>query len=204
MRASVMIGPVIHDDVSAAIVAGGQARRLGGRDKGRLEVRGRPIIVRQIEVLQRVTATIFIVSSHTDGRFVDLGLPVYPDAVEGVGAIGGLLTALERASTDLILVVGCDLPFLQEAVLERLVNRARTADAAWIMSARGPEPLLACYRRAAAPRVRQEVARGRLRLADLDQVLTIAAIAPEELAEFGDANELLANINTADDLGRIQ
>jgi GTP:adenosylcobinamide-phosphate guanylyltransferase len=45
---------VTAETVAAAIIAGGRARRFGGRDKSRLVVRGRPIIVRQMEAPQRV------------------------------------------------------------------------------------------------------------------------------------------------------
>ena len=195
--------PVIHADVSAAILAGGQARRLGGQDKSRLVVRGRPIIVRQVTILQRVARSVFVVSPHHD-RFADTGLPVHADVVSGAGAIGGLLTALEVAETDLVLVVACDLPFLSEPLLERLIELARPTDAAWVTTARGAEPLLACYQRRVRAAIRGEIEHGRLRVADLDRVLQIATLDGEALAAFGDPAELLANVNTPDDLGRIQ
>ena len=116
---------------SAAILAGGQARRFGGRDKSRLVVEGRPIIVRQLEVLQRVAHDIFIVGPRAD-RFADLGLPVYADLIPGHGALGGLYTALEVARNDAVLVVACDLPFLDAGLLARLVERSAGHDGAWV------------------------------------------------------------------------
>ena len=67
---------------SAAILAGGQARRFGGQDKSRLVVEGRPIIVRQMEVLQRVAHDIFIVGPRA-GPVCGPGLPVYADLIPG-------------------------------------------------------------------------------------------------------------------------
>jgi hypothetical protein len=61
---------------AAAIVAGGRARRYGGLDKSRLVVEGRPIIVRQVEVLRRIAAPVFVVGGAPD-RFDDVGLTVY-------------------------------------------------------------------------------------------------------------------------------
>jgi molybdopterin-guanine dinucleotide biosynthesis protein A len=190
-------------EVSAAILAGGQARRLGGRDKSRLVVRGHTIIVRQVEVLQQITSDILLVSSHPE-RHGGLGLPVHADAVQGAGAMGGLLTALDAARHDLVLVVACDLPFLQAPLLRRLVDLAGGADGAWAAAARGPEPLLACYRRSARDRIREQVAAGRLRLGDLDRVLRMKRLEGGELAAYGDVGELLANVNTPDDLRRVQ
>jgi molybdopterin-guanine dinucleotide biosynthesis protein A len=189
--------------VAAAILAGGQARRFGGRDKSRLLVDGRSIIVRQIEVLQRITPEVFIVASET-ARFADLSLPVHPDALPGSGAIGGLYTALEAASSDLVIVVACDLPYLEEGMLGRLVELASAGDGAWVRTPGGIEPLLACYRREARATVRAEILAGRLKLQDLASHLHMADLDARELARFGPAARLLANINTPDDYARIQ
>jgi molybdopterin-guanine dinucleotide biosynthesis protein A len=191
------------DSVAAAILAGGQARRFGGRDKSRLVVGGRTIIVRQIEVLQRVTPEILIVAMDA-GRFVDLALPVHADVIPGAGAMGGLLTALEAASTDLVIVVACDLPFLDEGMLRRLVELSAAGDGAWVRTPGGVEPLLACYRREARATIRAEIENRRLKLADLGSRLRMAELDADQLARFGAPGRLLANINTPDDYARIQ
>jgi molybdopterin-guanine dinucleotide biosynthesis protein A len=191
------------DSVAAAILAGGQARRFGGRDKSRLVVDGRSIIVRQVEILQRITPELFIVAMDA-ARFADLGLPVHADVIPGTGAMGGVLTALEAASADGVLVVACDLPFLDEGMLRRLVELSAAGDGAWVRTAGGVEPLLACYRREARTTIRTEIDAGRLKLADLGTRLRMADLTADELAQFGPAGRLLANINTPDDYARIQ
>jgi molybdopterin-guanine dinucleotide biosynthesis protein A len=194
---------VAHADVAAAILAGGTARRFGGRDKSRLIVRGRPIIVRQVEVLQRVAAQIFIVSNDAS-RFADLGLDVHPDLVPGAGAMGGVYTALEASRADRVVVVACDMPFLDSAVLNRLVDLAAGADAAWVRSASGPEPLLACYRRGARVAVRRAIDGGRLTLADLATELDVRELAADDLTAFGRVEELLANLNSPADHRKVE
>jgi molybdenum cofactor guanylyltransferase len=189
--------------VAAAILAGGQARRFGGQDKSRLVVDGRTIIVRQVEILQRITAEVFVVANARD-RFADLGLPVHADLIPGAAAIGGVYTALETANADRVIVVACDLPFLDEGMLRRLVELAPAGDGAWVRTARGVEPLLACYRREARLTIRARIDEGRLKLADLEEALEMGELGAEELAQFGPAARLLANINTPDDYARIQ
>ncbi|HYN06850.1 MAG TPA: molybdenum cofactor guanylyltransferase [Vicinamibacterales bacterium] len=191
------------DSVAAAILAGGQARRFGGRDKSRLVVDGRTIIVRQVEVLQRITADVFIVATDA-ARFADLALPVHADVIPGAGAMGGLLTALEVASADVVIVVACDQPFLDEGMLRRLMELSSSGDGAWVRTPGGAEPLLACYRREARATIRAEIEEGRLKLADLGARLQMAELGANELARFGPAGRLLANINTPDDYARIQ
>jgi molybdopterin-guanine dinucleotide biosynthesis protein A len=188
---------------AAAILAGGKARRFGGRDKSRLVVEGLPIIVRQVQVLQRLACPIFVVAPHAD-RFADLGLEVHPDLIPDIGAIGGLYTALERSPEEAVLVVACDQPFLDERILGRLVALSEGADGAWLKTPGGVEPLLACYRRRARAAVRQEIEAGRLKLGDLGGVLQIRELDVQDVPAVPPIDRLLLNINSPDDYARIE
>jgi molybdopterin-guanine dinucleotide biosynthesis protein A len=188
---------------AAAIIAGGQARRFDGRDKSRLLVEGRTIIVRQIEVLRTVASPVVIIANDPE-RYADVGLPVLADEVADLGAIGGIFTALGATDASSVLTVACDLPFLEARLLTRLVERAADRDGAWVRTPRGVEPLLACYRAHARPAVAAQIAARRLKAADLGTVLTMAEVGPEELASFGPIERLLANVNTPADYARVQ
>lgn len=194
---------VDHSGVSAAILAGGRAIRFGGRDKSHLVVDGRTIIVRQVDVLQQVADEVFVVGPN-DGRFDDAGVAVYEDLVAGCGALGGLHTALESAQADRVLIVACDLPFLEVSVMARLAELAVGHDAAWIRGPRGPEPLVACYGRHLRPIIASRLANRQWRVGDLDQTLRIAWLEEVDLARLGAGPNLLANLNTADDYARVQ
>lgn len=189
--------------MSAAILAGGRARRFGGRDKSRLVIEGRAIIVRQIEVIERVTSSIVVVADDP-ARFADLPVIVHRDLIPGCGAIGGVYTALATSRTDRVIVVACDMPFLEDRLLARLVAVTGDADGAWVRSSRGVEPLLACYRTAAAGRVREAIERGDLKAADLAMILTMNELDESDVAVYGPPDRLLANLNTPDDLARVQ
>jgi molybdopterin-guanine dinucleotide biosynthesis protein A len=194
-----MMKRVIPSSIAAAILAGGRARRFGGRDKSRLVVGGRPIIVRQIDVLERVAERVIVIANEPD-RFADLALTVFPDIIPGAGALGGIYTAICRANADRVIVVACDMPNLDERLLRRLTELAAATDAAWVRSARGPEPLMACYRASSADRIRAALDRADLRAGDLNRILNVAEIDAAELATFGGPDQLLRNINSAEDL----
>jgi len=188
---------------TAAIIAGGRARRLGGRDKAQLLVGGQSIITRQTTLLQRVADEVLLVGDHPERAPVD-GLRMCRDLLPGLGPIGGVYTALEAAAGERVLIVACDLPFLEASLLERLFELAATADAAWVRTAGGVEPLVACYRRAVRDRVRAAIDAGRLKLADLASVLRVAELDETELRRHGDPARLLTNVNTSADYERIQ
>ena len=195
--------PVQRSTTSAAILAGGRASRFGGQDKCRLIVDGRSIIFRQVEVLQRVASEVIVIG-HDPARFADLGLPVHPDRVPNAGAIGGIYTALDAASGDSVLVIACDLPFLDAGLLNRLVTLAERADGAWVRGPRGVEPLLACYRQSARARIRDRIDAGQLQLIQLGSVLRMAEITEPELRTFGSPERLLANVNSPAEYARVQ
>ena len=178
--------------MSAAILAGGRARRLGGADKASLRIGDARIIDRQLAALSAVADDIRIVANDRD-RYAGLGLRVIRDAIPDQGPLGGLYTALLDASHDRVLVLACDLPFITAALLERLVAESGTGqeiDAVVPRSARGLEPLCALYmtRSAAAARVRIE--RGDLKVAGWLADLRVRELGREALAPY-DGGSLL-------------
>lgn len=194
---------MITETTAGAILAGGRARRFGGRDKARLVVDGRTIIERQIQVLRAITSDVFVVG-HGPDRFADLGLPVVADRISGAGTLGGILTALESTSAARVIVLACDMPFLVPDLLRALVGRAGAGDGAWVRTTRGPEPLVACYRQSARGVLRECIDAGRLKAADIGQRLRLQELSEEEVSAFGPPALLLANLNTPEDYARVQ
>ena len=184
-------------------MAGGRARRFAGQDKSRLVVEGRTIIVRQVEILQRVAHPVFVVG-HDPRRFADLDLPVYADAIDGAGVVGGIYTALTIDGPDAVIVVACDMPFLEAGLLRRLVEMSAGHDGAWVHTPHGIDPLMACYRRRAAPIIRGEIDAGRLKATSLGAVLQMAEMSIAEVASYGPPTRLLANLNSPEDYARVQ
>lgn len=200
--------------IAGAILAGGQARRFGGADKSRLlTADGRSIIVGLRDALQQVARHVCVVTTTSDQRvrphrFDDLAIPVVTDVVDGTGALGGVHAAMTWAGqfdqVDRVLVVACDLPHLTPPLLAALASRACTGDGAWIRTARGPEPLIACYRCAALDRLTAALAAGERRASALGSIFALAELGPEELSAFGDPDRLAANVNTPDEWRRVQ
>jgi molybdopterin-guanine dinucleotide biosynthesis protein A len=202
----------VHD-VSAAILAGGRARRLGGADKASLIVGGVRIIEHQLAALAPVADDIRIVAGNPS-RYAGLQVPVIADAIDGAGPLGGLFTALSDARHEWVVVLACDLPFLSAALLERLVAEIRPAlshvegtgeqiDAVVPRSARGLEPLCAVYRRGCAAAARARIDRGDLAVVGLLTDLRVRELGPHALAPYDDGT-LFENVNTPHDYARAR
>src|SRR5512139_3858067 len=108
---------------TAAILAGGQARRLGGLNKSALAVGASTVLQRQLAALHGLTPHILIVGRDSMPG-LDGGIRVVPDRVAGAGALGGVYTALLEAPTDVVLVMACDMPYVTAPFLEALVHAA--------------------------------------------------------------------------------
>ncbi|MEG6506061.1 molybdenum cofactor guanylyltransferase [Nitratidesulfovibrio sp. 1201_IL3209] len=113
--------------VIGVVLAGGLSTRLG-QDKTRLHLHGETapgLLARTAKLLRSVTGEVWI--SCRSGRpcpVAETGVdgPCYRlnDEVEGMGPFGGVITAL-RVAQGPVLVLSCDLPFMERAVLERLL-----------------------------------------------------------------------------------
>jgi len=191
---------------TAAILAGGQARRLGGIDKSALVVGTSSILERQLSLLRGLTPHILIVASDRSRvRVGDTGaIRVVADRIAGAGALGGLYTALMDAPTEQVLVIGCDMPFLDAPFLTYLMERGRDADAAVPRDERGRHPLCASYARRIAGHLHDRITAGTLRVGDALVDLAVRELGPDELAPFNRDGRLLLNINTPDDYARAR
>lgn len=113
--------------IVGVILAGGEARRLGGGDKGLRRVGGRPILARIVERLAPQVDAVLLNANGDPARFAAAGLAgleVVPDTVQDLpGPLAGVLAGLERAATlgaDAVLTVPCDAPFLPLDLRARL------------------------------------------------------------------------------------
>jgi molybdenum cofactor guanylyltransferase len=118
----------VYPDLACAIIAGGAATRFGGRVKPLVEVGGRRILDRQLEVLSALAPEILIAANDPE-PFAGTGLAIVPDRITGAGPLAGIHAALLATGRPWLLAVAGDLPFLSVAVIERML-RCRDAAAA--------------------------------------------------------------------------
>lgn len=114
-------------NILGVILAGGQARRLGGGDKALQKVAGRPLLAHAIERLKPQVSRIALNANGDPSRFEGFGLPVIPDTVEGfAGPLAGVLAGLDWAAEnapecDRIVTVATDAPFFPDDLVARFL-----------------------------------------------------------------------------------
>jgi len=113
--------PAPSDQISAVVLAGGQSRRMDGRNKAFIELHGRPLIHWVIERLRPQAAQIYIAANPDDDCYRSLGLELLADTLTpNYGPLAGVLACLERADTPYVLTAPCDTPFLPGTLAARL------------------------------------------------------------------------------------
>lgn len=110
----------------AVILAGGQARRMGGGDKGRLMLGDQSLIQRVIDRIAPQVDAVVLNANGDLSRFDDLGLPVVADSVDDFpGPLAGVLAGMDWAAEqghDWLISVAADTPSFPLDLVERLAG----------------------------------------------------------------------------------
>ncbi|WP_166359543.1 molybdenum cofactor guanylyltransferase MobA [Pseudomonas akapageensis] len=120
---------------SILLLAGGRGQRMGGLDKGLVQWRGRPLIAPIHDVVRPLTDDLIISCNRNQTLYRPYAdhLVVDPQA-DFPGPLAGVLGGLAQARHDRLLVLACDAPMIDRALLEQLILAA------------GPQPAVAMVR----------------------------------------------------------
>ena len=127
-----------------------------------------------------------------------------PDLFEGMGALGGIHSALVHSGTDLVFVVACDMPTWSGELVRHLCGLAAGADAVVPEGERGLEPLHAVYRKSALPAIEKSLRNGERRVITLFDRVRIRRVAAEEVSRVDPSHDAFRNINTPEDYYRLR
>jgi molybdopterin-guanine dinucleotide biosynthesis protein A len=195
---------------STIILAGGQGKRLGYKEKALIYIKGKPIIEHAIESLEGVVDEI-IVSVRDDGQKQLLkkyttGRIVVVDKYNNVGPLAGILEGMEATGGEYVFVVACDMPFLNVGVVEFLFKRAHGHDGALPVSYDGIfEPLHAVYRTGPMlAETKKAIEQGeRFILAPVFNLDDMVLIEMDEIRELDPKLKTFLNVNTQEDVENI-
>lgn len=198
------------DRVAGVILAGGQARRMGGGDKCLLPlVDGQPLL--QV-IVARIAPQVGCLALNANGnpaRFAGGGapgmaaLPVVPDGIAGAGPLAGVLAGMAWAQAQgcaQVVTVAGDTPFFPTDLVAQL-QAGRGAAAVAMAATDRVHPVFALWDVALAPRLEAALAAGARRVAEVAQ--GFGAVAVPFAVKAGDMDPFF-NINTPEDLRLAQ
>ncbi len=193
----------MSEPISVAILAGGQSRRMG-RNKAFIEVGGQPMIERVIARVRGLGDELLLIASAPD-EYDHLGLPVHPDLIPGMGALGGLYTAIAHASRDHVLVVSCDQPLLNPDLLGYLIGLRNGYDVVVPLNRDGlPESMHAVYGKPCLGPIRERLEAGRLKVVGFYPDVRVREVPSGEIDRFDPERWSFMNVNTPGDLAQAR
>jgi molybdenum cofactor guanylyltransferase len=192
-------------EITAVILAGGRSQRMG-TDKAWVVFREKPLLIHVLEQLTRLQPAQQIVICREAPPIQLSNVEFVPDIIPDIGPAGGLITALTSARHEHIIVAGCDMPFINPALYQKLLtfqkNQEQRFDAVIPGWQGKPQPLHGLYHRQCLDRLQTLVDSGTRRLTDILDGLNTCVVDETEYNAIESTGLAFTNLNTPDDLQR--
>lgn len=188
--------PYPRHDVTGVVLAGGRGKRMGGVDKGLVDLHGRPMVMHVIDTLRPQVGRILINANRNTDKYEALGYEVISDIVgDYFGPLAGMASAMQAASTTYVLTVPCDSPLIDDDLAERLYQALahENADVSVAHDGERMHPVFALLKRDLLPSLQSYLQSGGRKI---DRWLNQHRLA---VAYFRDKPEAFLNVNNPED-----
>jgi molybdopterin-guanine dinucleotide biosynthesis protein A len=183
-----------------------------GKDKALVPVvsAGPPMLALVLASLSAVADDVFVVANDQD-KYGAFGVRVVPDRHPGTGALGGIQAAIEHSTQEHCLVVACDMPFLNVALLRRMADAPRDYDVLVPLipgesRQRGDglvfQTLHAIYGKACLPSIEARIAKGQRQVVAFFEDVRVRTLDVTEVAECDPHLQSFFNANNPESLAR--
>jgi molybdopterin-guanine dinucleotide biosynthesis protein A len=186
--------------LTVVIQAGGMSARMG-EDKALKRFLGRPLIQRVIDRLSPI-ADELIVTTNRPAEYEFLNLRLIPDLKPGRGALGGLYTAIASATSPLVAVVACDMPFASQMFFEGALKLMveEEADVVIAKTDEGYEPIHALYRRETClPAIESAIDADQWKVISWFPQVKVRVLTSDEVKLFDPSGLCFWNLNTSEE-----
>ncbi len=192
------------DLFSLAIIAGGQSRRMG-RDKAFVDLAGKPLIehvIRRSAVLGQADT---ILITNKPAQYAHLGLPMYRDILPNKGSLGGIYTALVNAKSPNVLMLACDMPFVNSRLLRYMIEQMDDDIDIVVPTVDGyPQGLHAIYKKTCIEPIARQLAADQLKIIRFYGQMRVRYLDETHYAAFDPEGRSFANLNSPEELAEAE
>jgi len=115
-------------NLPVVILAGGRAKRMGGKDKALIELQNRTLLSHVLEKISGYASPISLNINKNQEKYFKYNYPILKDRIEGfLGPLSGIFTAISWAkeiNEDWVLTLPCDTPHLPNDLIPRFIKLA--------------------------------------------------------------------------------
>ncbi|MGU9958319.1 MAG: molybdenum cofactor guanylyltransferase MobA [Arenicellales bacterium WSBS_2016_MAG_OTU3] len=187
--------------VTAVVLAGGRARRMGGQDKGLLDIAGQMLVEHITTALEPQVDHIAINANRNVEQYAALGYPVWQDVVDDFqGPLAGMLTALKKSTDAFVLTLPCDGPIVASDLVWRMLAQQRLEDSDIVVAHNGErlQPVYCLLRTALVESLSQFLQSGERKI---DNWFSQHGFA---VCDFSDNPDMFLNANTPEELTALE
>ncbi|WP_336221111.1 molybdenum cofactor guanylyltransferase MobA [Citrobacter amalonaticus] len=185
--------------VTGVVLAGGKARRMGGIDKGLLELKGKPLWKHVADALSSQLDKVIVNANRHQEIYQSGGLKVVSDVMADFpGPLAGMLSVFQQESGDWFLFCPCDTPFIPHILAERLTARRNQAPVVWVHDGERDHPTIALVNRSVQSFLLDYLQSGERR------VMVFMRQAGGHAVDFSDCKDAFVNVNTPEELAKWQ
>ncbi|MDX1512140.1 MAG: molybdenum cofactor guanylyltransferase MobA [Gammaproteobacteria bacterium] len=191
-----------RESISGVVLAGGRATRMGGEDKGLIEIDGKPMAAYIVEALRPQTTRVLINANRNLERYREIcDCEVVEDSVgDFAGPLAGMASALGVADTPYVLTAPCDSPLVSDYLGPRLFQAMEREDAELAVAHDGQrmQPVFALLRKGLLDSMLGYLRSGESKI---DRWYAKHRTA---LGDFSDETSMFLNVNTPEERASLE
>lgn len=188
---------ISSSEITGVILAGGQARRMNGQDKGLVMLSNKPMIEYVIEALKPQTSKLIINANRNHDVYSSYGIEIIADQLSGFcGPLAGMASALKTIKTEYMVTAPCDSPFIPDNLVQRLATELenKATDISVAHNGERIQPVFCMLKKSLAQSLNNYLAAGDRKIDRWFEQHNYA------VADFSDVPSTFDNINTPEDI----
>ena len=191
--------------ITGIILAGGKSGRFG-QDKTSATIDGESLIQRVLCRLVPLSSEIIIVTSQQDtlSLSIDSSARTVPALYPEKGPLGGIYTGLVASVSSYNLVVACDMPFLNIALLKYMIHVSSDFDLVVPKMEDKVEPLHAIYSKYCLSPIEHLIQKGEFKISSFFDTVRVRYIKDNEINKFDPEHLSFFNVNSIADLEKAR
>ncbi|MFB0711128.1 molybdenum cofactor guanylyltransferase MobA [Buttiauxella noackiae] len=182
-------------EVTGVVLAGGRATRMGGLDKGLINLNGQPLFEHVMSKLAPQVGSVVISANRNIEIYQSFGIDVLSDTLPDYpGPLAGMLSAMQNLSGEWFLFCPCDTPNIPDDLAYKLWMQKGESYAGWVKDGERDHPTIALMHRKLVTDLEQYLAAGERRV-----MLFLREVGGKPIL-FANQMQNFINVNTPEDL----
>ncbi|WP_314140617.1 molybdenum cofactor guanylyltransferase MobA [Buttiauxella noackiae] len=182
-------------EVTGVVLAGGRATRMGGLDKGLINLNGQPLFEHVMSKLAPQVGSVVISANRNIEIYQSFGIDVLSDTLPDYpGPLAGMLSAMQHLSGEWFLFCPCDTPNIPDDLAYKLWMQKGESYAVWVNDGERDHPTIALMHRKLVTDLEQYLAAGERRV-----MLFLRKVRGKPIL-FANQMQNFINVNTPKDL----